>query len=151
MKQQSHALMFALAWLPTALTTPVPALIFWYAFRPAVGPPPTFSDVTIMVAVVSIGFAIPAALVGALLWPVTRRVLKWTRKGSLWRLLYGAAAGAATGVAFIAFVGASVLPATINWLGAWVAIPPAAATGLLWAIWFAALQRWLGTSRPPAV
>jgi hypothetical protein len=92
-------------------------------------------------ALLLIWFAVIAAMVGMLTWPVTRRVLAATA-GAWWgvlaRLIYAGAIGCACGL-FIAYHMPILSPEHVPWRPPTHhlnAIVPPIATALVWAVWY---------------
>lgn len=146
-----------MAWFPTMATTPFATGIFMVARRSPASVA-DFASTLMSDFVLSILFGLPAAMFAVLIWPLTRRVIVWTSRAASMRLLYGFLIGLAAGL--IVFIANEILMAQpveyervqTDWPVRFVSmfesmIGPAAATGLIWALWFVLLDRWMRRDR----
>lgn len=141
------------SWLATMLVTPPVQVVLWLLLTP--GPREELPDVLMLLqlqAVVACGFGIIAAMLGTLIWPITRRVIAATEDRS-WkaalRFLYAGAIGALCGL-FIAYhlpiTSPGLVPFRPPTENMHVLVPPTA-TALIWAALYMLIE-YLAGRRP---
>lgn len=134
------------SWAATILMTPFVQVGLWLLLSP--GGHEGARDILGLLqaqAIAASWFGIIAAMLGTLLWPVTRRVITATNNRpwkTLIRCLYAAGIGLACGL-FIAYhlsiLSPDLVPFRPPTQYLHVLVPPVA-TGLIWAVWYAMLE-----------
>jgi hypothetical protein len=128
------------------LVTPPVQVALWLLLTP--GPREESPNVLLLLqgqAVMACGFGIIAAMLGMLIWPVTRRVIAATASGS-WqmalRFLYAGAIGAACGLFMVCHL-PIMLPGRVPFrppTGSLHVLAPPTVTALIWAAWYMLIE-----------